>query len=105
MRVAPEDLVPEVPALVLREIEALEALGLRQGRHVGERRRALGRGDRDGLQVAGLQERHDRRHAGNRQLDVTADRIGDRGCRAAVGNVQELGAGQRVDVFAGQVVR
>ena len=79
--------------------------GLRDRRQLRKSRRALGGGDGDRAELAGL---HQRCGAGDRReddMDLAAEQVGDRGRRALVRHCRELDAGHVLEQFAGQMRR
>src|SRR4029453_19089077 len=79
------------------------ALG--DGGDVRNERRALERGDGDGLELASLDVRQDAGEGGEDVGDLAADDVGDRRAGAAVGDVAELDAGERFEIRGGEVSR
>jgi len=77
-------------------LEACES-GFRERRNLRQQRIALGRRDRDGLDLAGIDEAFRCCATGERQVDLATDQVIDRRTRALVGNMHELGAGDRVE--------
>ena len=77
--------------------------GFVEGRHVRQQRKALGAGDRDGAQLAGLDIAERRRQHAERHRHVTAEQIGHQRRRAFVGNDGNVDGGLRLEMFGGHV--
>ena len=94
-------------ALGRREAPPAEArigqAGFREGRHVGQQRRALGRGDGERLDLAGRQQAEEIADAHLGDLQLAGDQLlGDRAA-AAVRNADDVGAPFPVDPAQEQI--
>src|SRR5262245_29518534 len=87
------------------KIEIFQAWRFGKRGRACKRRQPLFTGDRYRLQVARFHQRHDWRHARNRQLNVPAYRIRHGWRGAAIWDVRKARALQKIDVFAGKMMR
>ena len=92
-------------ALPQRQIEMRIVDRLGDRRHVGRAAGALGRRDREDFHLAALQQRRRRGKAREIHIDVAAEQIVERGPRALVGHVGEIGLGAKLEEFAGEMAR
>ena len=76
---------------------------LDHGRHVGQLRDALWRGDGKRAQPAGLDERQQHAGAFEGHLHVAGDHVGDRRSAALVRHMHDVDAGPRLEHFADQM--
>ena len=72
-------------------------------RHVRQRGQALGRLDRQGAQLAGLDMGHGRGQVVELRVDLAGDHVVQRRARATVGHVHHVGIGQRLEQLAVQM--
>jgi hypothetical protein len=79
--------------------------GLGERHDVGELRHALARGHRNSAQPAVLHQRQRSRETGKAHGDGAGRDVGDRRRRAAIGHVQDVGAGHRIHQLAGELLR
>ncbi len=86
-------------------LESLDRPGFGDRRHVGQRRAALAAGHRERDQLAALDLRQRRRQVVEHQVHRAADQVEQRRPRAAVREVDHVGAGHRLEELARQVDR
>jgi hypothetical protein len=93
----PDDALPRI------HVDVLHA-GFGHRRHVGQHRRALGSGHRQGPELAALDVLQDGVHVLERRVDLGAEQVGDRRAAALVRNVQSAAAALQPEQLGGEVV-
>src|SRR5579883_507899 len=85
------------------EVEILDAGAFPDRRHVRGRRSAVQGRDREHLHLTGLDERQRRRKAGEIEVDMIAEQIGEGGTGALVGHVRHVAMARDLEQLAGEM--